>query len=70
MDTQDATALAARDWAMVAHLSALVGLIGIVAGVVLLIVVGVMCVVMPIVAAVQAKRGVHYRYPLSLRLVK
>lgn len=68
MDTQDATALAARDWAMVAHLSALVGLIGI--GVVLLIVVGVMCVVMPIVAAVQAKRGVHYRYPLSLRLVK
>ncbi len=122
-ERNDAAALAARDWAMVAHLSALVGLlgngigfvlgplvvwlwkrddheyireqalealnfqitmfigiaaaivlmltlVGIVVGILLLIVIGVMCVVMPIVAAVQAKRGVHYRYPFTLRLVK
>lgn len=122
-ERNDAAALAARDWAMVAHLSALVGLlgngigfvlgplvvwlwkrddheyireqalealnfqitmfigiaaaivlmltlVGIVVGILLLIVIGVMCVAMPIVAAVQAKRGVHYRYPFTLRLVK
>lgn len=119
----DATTTAVRDWAMVAHLSALVGLlgngigfvlgplvvwlwkrdddefikeqalealnfqitmllaaiaavllmltvVGIVVGVLLIILVGVLMVVMPIVAAVQAKKGMHYRYPWSLRLVK
>ncbi len=121
--TTDPSLTAVRDWAMIAHLSALVGLLGngigfvlgplvvwlwkrddhefireqaiealnfqitmmlaVVAGVVLaftlvmlvpgflvIIAAGLMMVIYPIVAATQAKRGMHYRYPLSLRLVK
>ncbi len=114
---------AARDWAMAAHLSALVGLLGngigfvlgplvvwlwkrddyefvreqglealnfqitmiisvfaaflliisliaAVVGIVLMILTGIFAVVYPIIAATNAKRGVHYRYPFSLRLIK
>ena len=113
----------ARDWAMAAHLSALVGLLGNGVGFILgplvvwlwkkdvhpliddqglealnfqltmfiavivafvlaftivglviaipaFILVGIFAVVFPIVAAVQAKRGVYYRYPFTIRLIK
>ena len=32
--------------------------------------VGVMMVVFPIIAGIKANEGVHYRYPLTLRLIK
>ena len=50
-----------------ALLSAVLAVIGI--GFVLLIVVGVMMVVMPIIAALRANRGIPYRYPLSIRFI-
>lgn len=56
--------------AAIASILLMLTVVGIVIGALVLIVVGVLMVVMPIVAAVQAKRGMHYRYPLSLRLVK
>lgn len=114
---------AERDWAMAAHLSALVGLlgngvgfvlgplvvwlwkkdeyrfvneqglealnfqltmliallasfvlsltiIGLVVAIPLMFLVIVFAVVFPITAAANAKRGVHYRYPFSMRLIK
>lgn len=124
MFTEDsALESAARDWAMAAHLSALVGLlgngigfvlgplvvwlwkrddyefvreqgrealnfqitmfisaaggllliitvIGVIAGILLVIAAAILSIVFPIIAATQAKRGVHYRYPLSIRLIK
>ncbi len=109
----------ARKWAMICHLSALVGLIGngigfliaplivwlvkkeddpfideqgkeavnfqitmfiaalvsgililVAIGIILLIVVGILMIVFPIIAAIKASDGVHYRYPLTLRLIK
>ncbi len=56
--------------AAIASVLLMLTVVGIVIGALVLIVVGVLMVVMPIVAAVPAKRGMHYRYPLSLRLVK
>ncbi len=114
---------AARDWAMAAHLSALVGLLGngigfvlgplvvwlwkrddhefvrdqgleavnfqitmiisaiaafvlitsliaVIAGLLLLIATAILAVVNPVIAAVQVKRGVRYRYPFSIRMIK
>ena len=39
-------------------------------GIVLLIVVGIMMIVFPIIGAIKANDGEHYRYPLSIRLIK
>ncbi len=36
----------------------------------LMIAVGVMMIVFPIIAALKADKGVAYRYPLSIRLIK
>lgn len=109
----------ARKWAMLTHLSALVGLLGngigfllaplimwlvkkdsdpfiddqgkeavnfqltmfiaaliaivlsfVLIGIPLLIVIGLMAVIFPIIAAVKANDGHHYRYPLTIRFIK
>ena len=39
-------------------------------GIPLLILVGILMVVFPIIAAIKANDGEHYRYPLSIRLIK
>jgi len=39
-------------------------------GFVLLFVVGIFMTVMPIIAAIKASEGKHYRYPVSIRFVK
>jgi len=39
-------------------------------GIVLLIVVGILMTVFPIVAAIRANEGEHYRYPLSIRFIE
>ena len=108
-----------RKWAMLCHLSALVGLIGngigflvaplavwlikkeddpfideqgkeavnfqitmfiaafvsallivVIIGIVMLIGVAILMTVLPIIAAIKANDGEHYRYPLSLRIIK
>ncbi len=38
-------------------------------GLILLLILGALEIVMPIVAGMKAKDGVHYRYPLTLRLI-
>ncbi len=109
----------ARKWAMLTHLSALVGLLGngigfllaplilwlvkkdsdpfiddqgkeavnfqltmfiaaliaivlsfVLIGIPLLIVIGLMAVIFPIIAAVKANEGEYYRYPLTIRFIK
>ncbi len=42
----------------------------IVIGIALLILVGILMVVFPIIAAIKANDGEHYRYPLSIRIIK
>ena len=49
-------------------MSAFLILIGI--GVFLLIAIGILMTVFPIIAAVKANDGEHYRYPLSYRFIK
>ncbi|MDH3197944.1 MAG: DUF4870 domain-containing protein [Candidatus Krumholzibacteria bacterium] len=39
-------------------------------GILLLIAVGILMTVFPIIGAVKANEGVHYRYPLSYRFIK
>ena len=53
-----------------AALFLIVTIIGVVIGILLLILTGILAVVYPIVAAAQAKQGVHYRYPFSIRLIR
>lgn len=109
----------ARQWAMVCHLIALVGLLGngigfvlgplivwllkkedhpfideqgkeslnfqitmfivlligailalVFIGFVLLFIVGIVMTVFPIIGAIKANEGVHYRYPISIRFIK
>ena len=48
--------------------SALLIVIGI--GIFLLIVIGLLMTVFPIIAAVRANNGEHYRYPLTYRFIK
>lgn len=109
----------ARRWAMITHLSALVGLLGngigfllaplivwlikkdldpfvddqgkeavnfqitmfiaavialilsfVLIGIPLLIIIGLMAVIFPIIAAIKANDGNHYRYPLTIRFLK
>ena len=120
-DTESADGLSkdVRNWAMLCHLSALVGLLGngigfflgplivwlikkeehpfiddqgkeavnfqitmfiaftialvlsfVLIGIPLLLALGVLEIVFPIIAAVQASNGTHYRYPLALRFIK
>lgn len=45
-------------------------LIFVIVGIPLLVAVGLLMTVLPIVAAVKANGGEHYRYPLSIRLIK
>ena len=45
-------------------------LVLIVIGIVLLVVVGLLMTILPIIAAIQANEGTHYRYPLSIRFIK
>lgn len=108
-----------RNWAMLCHLSALVGLLGngigfflgplivwlikkeehpfiddqgkeavnfqitmfiafmialvlsfVLIGIPLLLALGVLEIVFPIIAAIQASNGTHYRYPLAIRFIK
>lgn len=39
-------------------------------GFILIAIVGVLMVVFPIIAAVKASEGEHYRYPISIRLIR
>ncbi len=39
-------------------------------GFILLIAIGILMIVFPIIAAIKANDGVHYKYPLSIRLIK
>lgn len=45
-------------------------LVLVVIGFVLLFVVGLTMIILPIIAAIKASEGTHYRYPLSIRFVK
>lgn len=45
-------------------------IVGLVIAIPAFVLVGIFAVVFPIVAAVQAKRGVYYRYPFTIRLIK
>jgi uncharacterized protein len=45
-------------------------LILLIIGIGLLIMVGVSMVVFPIIAAIKASEGKHYRYPISIRFIK
>jgi len=45
-------------------------LIFVLIGIPLLIVVAILTIVFPIIAAVKANQGEHYRYPLSIRMIK
>ncbi len=44
-------------------------LLFVVVGFVLLIAIGVLATVFPIIAAIKASDGIHYRYPLSIRFI-
>ncbi len=55
---------------LVASFLLAITLIGLVIAIPLLMLVGIAAVVMPIVAAVQARKGIHYRYPFSWRIFK
>ena len=55
---------------LVASFLLAITLIGLVIAITLLMLVGIAAVVMPIVAAVQARNGIHYRYPFSWRIFK
>ncbi len=49
----------------------LAGLLSIVLiGIPLLIVIGLAMIILPVIGAVQASSGEHYRYPFTLRLIK
>jgi len=39
-------------------------------GFVLLFIVGIVMTVFPIIGAIKANEGVHYRYPISIRFIK
>ena len=39
-------------------------------GILLLIAIGILMIVFPIIAAVKANEGEHYKYPLSYRFIK
>ncbi len=120
-ETESAAGLSkdVRNWAMLCHLSALVGLLGngigfflgplivwlikkeehpfideqgkeavnfqitmfiafmialvlsfVLIGIPLLLALGVLEIVFPIIAAIQASNGAHYRYPLAIRFIK
>ena len=120
-ETESAAGLSkdVRNWAMLCHLSALVGLLGngigfflgplivwlikkeehpfiddqgkeavnfqitmfiafmialvlsfVLIGIPLLLALGVLEIVFPIIAAIQASNGTHYRYPLAIRFIK
>jgi len=45
-------------------------LILVVIGIILLIGIGILMTVFPIIAAIRANEGEHYRYPLSIRFIK
>ena len=45
-------------------------LVLVVIGIVLLVLVGLAMVIFPIIGAIKANDGGHYRYPFSLRLIK
>ncbi len=49
-------------------ISALLTLV--VIGIALLIIIGIIMTVFPIVAAIKASDGAHYKYPFSLRIIK
>lgn len=56
--------------AIVVGVILIVTVIGLVLGILLVVAGGILAIVMPIVAAVQARKGVRYRYPLTVRLIK
>jgi uncharacterized Tic20 family protein len=70
----------AKQWAMVAHLISLAGLVVIVIGfslgpfiilgIVLELAVLVCAVIFPIIGAARASSGIHYRYPFAIRFIK
>ncbi len=39
-------------------------------GFVLIVIVGILAIVCPIIGALKANEGAHYRYPLSIRFIK
>ena len=45
-------------------------LVFVVIGIFLLVVVAILAIVFPIIAAVKANEGVNYRYPLTIRFIK
>lgn len=48
----------------------MLSLMAVIGGVLLLVATAIVAVVNPIIAAAQVKRGVHYRYPFSIRMIK
>lgn len=42
----------------------------IIIGIPVMIIIGVLAIVFPIIAAVQTSNGEHYRYPISIRFIK
>jgi len=55
---------------LVASFILAITIIGLVIAIPLLLIVGIAMVVMPIVAAVQARKGIHYRYPFTIRVFR
>jgi uncharacterized Tic20 family protein len=39
-------------------------------GIILLIGVGLLMIIFPVIGAIKASEGVHYRYPVSIRFIK
>ena len=61
----------ARQWAMACHLVALViSLILALIGFMLFFLVMIFMTVFPIIGAIKANEGVHYRYPITIRFIK
>src|SRR5690625_2504115 len=55
---------------LVASFILAITIIGLVIAIPLLLTAGLAIVVMPIVAAVQARKGIHYRYPFTIRVFR
>lgn len=45
-------------------------LVLVIIGIVLLLIVAILMTVFPIIAAIKASEGEHYRYPMSIRFIK
>ncbi|MDH4166628.1 MAG: DUF4870 domain-containing protein [Gammaproteobacteria bacterium] len=76
-ESMDAPSAEERQWAMFAHLSAVLMIltimsfsIGALLTIPLLLLIGIAALVFSIIAGMQANQGTRYRYPVSLRLVK